>query len=134
MSSASESTSSGARADTINIKLFENLRNDKIENGNDVSWVVFNLAVQALIESVDVVHVNIEDNFFSFFHLLHFFDVKRSSGVLVIVVSVIIIVFHLNKVVDKVFEFDLDFSSVDVSSPQHLSRSGMLLSGSELSI
>lgn len=91
------------------------------------------MAVESLIILENMVAVDLEN---SVFHLLNFLKLLHVVGLLVKVVIVsllfIFIVLHFHKRLDEVFEFTLDFRSINVSSPDNLSGRTHFVGSSQL--
>ena len=105
-------------ANVVHVELLEDLRDDKIENRNDIGRVVFDLPIQHLIELEDMIAVDFKDVSIELADLLEFLDIVWRLLILLIVI-LIIIVLDLLKVVDEVFEFHLDFRGIDICAPKH---------------
>ena len=79
------------------------------------------MSVKGLVVLEKVVAVDLEHAFLEFSQLLETFPVERFfSKLIVALVLVVFIVVQLNESVDKVFEFLLDVTWVDISSIQNL--------------
>ena len=90
--------------ENVHVELFVGFRDDEIKDWNDISWVINNLAVQALIKLEDVITVNFEyalvkfTDFFQLLHVVAFLDV-------LLIILLVIVFSDLFKVVDEIFEF-----------------------------
>ena len=90
--------------ENVHVELFVGFRDDEIKDWNDISWVIDNLAVQALIKLEDVITVHFEyalvkfTNFFQLLHVVAFLDV-------LLIILLVIVFSDLFKVVDEIFEF-----------------------------
>lgn len=58
---------------SVQIAFLVTLGNDQVKDWNDVSWVVFKLAIKHLVELVQMVTIYFESVFFEFLKLLEFF-------------------------------------------------------------
>ena len=113
----------------VHVKFFEDLSHNQIEDGDDICWVVFNLAVQSLIELEEMVTVDIEDIKVKIPDLLQLLNIVRGlAECFIIHVIVIIIVLDLLKVVDKVLELGLNITGVNIGSPNDLGCRAHLIS------
>jgi len=92
------------------------LRDNQVEDWDQVSWVLDNLPVKALVKLEHVIAVNVKNLFFEFAHFLQFFDVKGSTSVLL----VIVVVLDFNESVDEVLKAGGNVARVDVCAPDHL--------------
>jgi hypothetical protein len=57
--------------------LLVDAESDKIEDGNDIGWVVFELFVEGLSELEEVLAIDVEHILFGVGHFLEFGDVMR---------------------------------------------------------
>ena len=114
--------------ENVHVKVFVAIRDHEIKDWNDIGWIINNLAVQTLIELEDVIAVNFEYILVEFTDLLQLLHVVALLDVLFFVFLLVIIFFYLFKVVDEIFEFRLNVTSVDVSSPDDLSGRTRLIS------
>lgn len=110
-----------ATNENVHVELFVNLCNNEIEDWDDIGWVIYNLAVQTLIELEDMIAVNLQHILVEFTDFLQFLHIEALLDVLGVVLLFIIILSNLLKVVDEVFEFHLNIASVDVGPPDNLS-------------
>ena len=114
--------------ENVHVEVFVTLRDHEIKDWNDISWVVNNLAVQALIKLEDVIAINFKYVLVESTNFLQLLHVVALLDVLFFVFLLVIILFYLFKVVDEIFEFRLNVTSVDVSSPDDLSGRTRLIS------
>lgn len=105
-------------ANVVHVQFFEDLRDDQIENGDDVCWVVLNLLIEHLIKLEDVVTINFKHVAIELSDFLELLDVVGSFLILLVVLTVIVIL-DLLKVVDEILELHLDFRGIDISTPKH---------------
>ena len=117
----------------VDEKLLVDLGGDKIEDWDDVSGVVYNLAVKCLVKLEDVIAVNFED---WRLHLAHFFELLNILGGLCvsIIVVFIFVLFVLDESINEIFEFGLDLICVDISSPEDLGVRAHVCSALQLAI
>lgn len=108
-----------ATANVVHVQLFVDLGDHQIEDGDNVGWVVLNLAVKSLIKLEYVVAIDVKDVAIELAYLAQLLDVVWCTLILLIII-VIIVVPDLLKVVDEVFDFHLDLVSVDICAPQNL--------------
>ena len=106
-------------ANVVHIQLFVDLRDDQIKDRDDVGWIVLDLLVKVLIKLEDVIAVNVQHVSIEFAHFFKLLDVVRCPLILLIII-IVIVVLDLLKVVDKVLEFHLHITSVDVCTPEDL--------------
>jgi len=104
--------------DVVHVQLFEDLRDDQIENGDNVGWVILDLPVKHLIKLEHMVTINFEHVAVELSDFLELLDIVGSLLILLIIL-IIIVVLDLLKVVDEILELHLDLRGIDISSPKH---------------
>ena len=106
-------------ANIVHIELLVDLSHHQIEDWDNISGVILNLSVKHLVKLKDVVAVDVEDVAIKVTHFLQLLDVVWSPLELLVII-IIVIILYLLKVVNEVFEFHLNITSVNISSPEDL--------------
>lgn len=114
---------------SVQVHLLVGSRGDQIEKGNNIAWKIFELPIQGLVILVNMVTVDFQNSFFEFLQFFEFIEVVRCSAILFVILVVIVkfIIVHLNKCVDKAFNFLLGLVGTNIGAPNYLSVTGLLL-------
>lgn len=106
-------------AQVVHVEFLVDLRDHQIEDWDQVSGVVLDLAVELWVVLVNVRAVDVEDLELQVTHFLQLLDVVGQLGELA-VVAILVDLSFFNEVVDELLEFLLDEVCLNVRAPEHL--------------
>lgn len=102
---------------------------NQIEKGNNIAWKIFELPIEGFVILVNMITVDFQNSLFELLQFFEFIEVVRLSHILFVILVYIVkfIIVHLNKCVDKAFNFLLGFVCTNIGTPNYLSVTSLLL-------